>query len=56
MRFGIYPAHRNLGCLGFQLGRLYFDFWKRPYFGMYLNFRESRWYVNFSRLKLQRVR
>ena len=33
----LFTAHRNLGCLGIQIGPWYMDFFKTPYWGWYSN-------------------
>ena len=32
----IHAPARNLGCLGFSIGRIYFDFYQNPRLGMFI--------------------
>jgi hypothetical protein len=50
----IYPPSENLGCLGFRLTEnLYFDFYKSPHWGFFMNFRGRKLWVHGNGFKYE---
>jgi hypothetical protein len=33
----VYPANKNLGCLGISIGQTYIDIFLKPYIGIFIN-------------------
>ena len=44
-KMNIYLPKENLGCLGIRIGKLYFDFYKKPDLGMFINYNGNRYTV-----------
>lgn len=54
MSVKVYWPWNNLGCLGFKIGRVYVDFFTRPYWGGFVNTGQSMFW--FSKRGIRRGR
>lgn len=44
---------KNLGCLGIKVSdRIYFDFFRNPYYGIFLRFYTRKWWINLEELRI----
>jgi hypothetical protein len=55
MKVRIIPPWRNLGCLGFKFGKLYFDIFKRPYFGIFVKSAHLQMWINIKACRLNKM-
>jgi hypothetical protein len=46
--------HNNLGCLGFRIGRFYFDIYRRPCWGIFIKTPTQRMRLTSRGLKRER--
>jgi hypothetical protein len=50
----IHPPSKNLGCLGFRIcKRLYFDFYRSPHLGMFINLVGRRIWIHRNGFKAE---
>lgn len=44
----IHSPYKNLGCLGFTLNKIYFDFFKNPYLGCFTSLATKKFWVGID--------
>lgn len=56
MKLQVLPPSENLGCLGFHVGSLYFDFYRTPHLGMFFALPKCRGWLWLRGFKIEAQR